>query len=250
LNHPNGADLTAGTGQTSLFAYGDVSNAGSATDTVSMVWADFDLAVAATVDNIYLLRAKGTFSGAGTCTNFAQLRLDDIGFGSATVTNKYGIWQADTELLNRLEGNTELNIASGELYEYDATHSVAIAVAGTWYEITSGLSSRNLYQTTLVTAHALQVARAGKYFITWSANFSGPTNATIEVGVIINSSTATVYAMGERRLNAAGDTGSASGKVILSLTASQEISMAVANETSTTSVVFEHISLCMFRIAN
>jgi len=167
--------------------------------------------------------------------------------GDFTVTAGI-INQVATGVTNTLKGNTELNLASGELYVNDASLNRTIAVAGTFYEITTGLGSRNLYQATLVTAHALDMTNAGNYFVTWSCNFSGPTNSTCEGGIIIDSVVGTVYAQGERRLNAAGDTGSMSGCSIMTLTASQELSFAMTNETNTTTIVIEHFHMVAIRI--
>jgi hypothetical protein len=251
LTQANTATLSNTTlGQSGLLALVRPTIASNTTSRVQCLQARFDMDVASNVTTLSLIRADFSSSAAGAITTFSQFHAPSVAFGSTTATNKYAIWQEDTALVNRLEGPLQGNLPSGELYVYDATLAAGITASATWTELTSGLSSRNLYKMTLVSAHALDVDYAGDYLAIWSVSFTGTSLNDYEGGLIINSSTATVYAHAKRTASTASAHGSFGASAKITLAASDEISLAFQNVGATNDLTISHLSLTLIRIAN
>jgi hypothetical protein len=250
LGYGTGVNLSHVTGQVGLAGVVRPNIANGTTYATTSVRALFQMDYVHTITELSLFRAEFESSASGVVTSFAQFHAPAVTFGGTTVTNKYAIWQEDTALVNRLEGPLQANVPSGEIYADDVSLNPGIVASTTWKELTSGLGSRNLYKMSLVSAHALDVDYAGDYLVIWNVSFTGTSLNDYEGGVIIDSSTATVYAHAKRTASTASAHGSFGASAKLTLTASQEISLAFQNVGAANDLTISHVHLTLVRLAH
>lgn len=137
----------------------------------------------------------------------------------------------------------------GNMYAYQAAITVTVAVADTWYEVTSGLSDGGQSDGVVFqNGYQLKVNYGGKFLVMWTAS---PTTATANQelmgGIGVNGTvvTASVGESSDSTANASMTTG---GNIILDLSAGDLISLFVHNETLATDIVIEHVNISILRI--
>jgi hypothetical protein len=137
----------------------------------------------------------------------------------------------------------------GHMYLTTETN-VTVAASGTWYEIDSGFSTGVVKGVTFPDDHYLQVPATGKYHVTYSlAGETASAGQEIATTIMVNG-TASEVAHGHATTVSANKAVSMSGTAILSLTADDQISMAVENHDSATDINVIHATLGLLFIGD
>ena len=135
-------------------------------------------------------------------------------------------------------------IPYGSMYNHDTPTVVDIVAMNTPTEIPSGFSQGQVNLTTFQNAKEIVVDKAGRYAVTWQISFSTASGVQEIEGCVMVGGTCGLTITAHRKIGNAADTGSMSATGILDLAASDVISLAVTNESSSTvDVNIEHANM-------
>lgn len=131
----------------------------------------------------------------------------------------------------------------GCMHGYNMAEVVAVGVVDTWYELTAGLVSVEANLMTFQNNHELEVTKAGRYVVNWSASIQTTgANDEIEGAIAINNTadTTTAAHVTMVKSNAAMALG---GGSVIDLAAGDDISIAVLNHTTNRDIKVEHVTV-------
>jgi len=127
---------------------------------------------------------------------------------------------------------------------HNSTETITITDASTPTEVRIPYSTIGVHNITAVGGPNvdMQVTYAGFYIVTWSISFTTQNaNQEIEGGIMVNGA-AVGSGQGHRRIGTATDTGSMSGSGLVDLSANDQISLFVENQSGTSNVIVEHVN--------
>jgi hypothetical protein len=141
------------------------------------------------------------------------------------------------------------SIASyGQMYVNNGSTTMTISVTGTYVRVSGGMTAGTLSGVTFQNARELVVPNTGKYFIQWNMSLSCATAGAQPAGTIMLNGTANTTCTAQSS-TAFSNTGSqVSGSIILSLSASDVIALAVTNDGGTQSIKVLNASLSILQI--
>lgn len=137
----------------------------------------------------------------------------------------------------------------GSMYSEHAAEVITVVASDTYYEITGGFTTGSPLQgCTFGGAHYVEVDHAGTYLINWTLSlYSGVNNQVLAGAVMINGvkrDEGTAHSV----TGALSDAVSMSGTLILVLSADDEVSLAVSDETAANDITMAHGGLTVVRI--
>ena len=136
----------------------------------------------------------------------------------------------------------------GSMSGDDISESVTISVAGTFYPLTTGLSTGPVYGFKFENASTLRCTLRGTYLVTYSLSFeTGVAAQYLETAVMVNSTEAlnTVNAVDQATANKKY---AISGTGILDLDVNDTLRICVTNETNTNAVTIDHCNMSVLQI--
>ena len=155
----------------------------------------------------------------------------------------------NTLVIDPITGYLRTNPAYGDMYTYNGSQVVTIAVIDTFVQIPGGISAGQTRGFTFQSAKQLQCNVAGKYLVNWSlAIHMGSNNQEVEGCVMVNGAAQTPTACHTEVINSAKPA-AMSGTGILTLAVNDLLQMAVANHTATNNVTIDHLTLSALQIA-
>jgi hypothetical protein len=144
-------------------------------------------------------------------------------------------------------GTGGYSAAYGQLYEEDGG-SINLALANTYYPWVTGVASTKEKEWT-VSGNALVAGAdaAGVYEVTAQCSFTGPNNSTIH-GTVWHNGAEVSWIHFERKLSGSGDVGSSSMVGLITVAASDTLTLAFKSLTQTGNLGINHYSLTVRRV--
>jgi len=136
----------------------------------------------------------------------------------------------------------------GSMYAVAGTITCAVANAGEWYYIGTGLSDGGSSNSvTFQNSKELKALVAGKYLVNWSATVQCATaGQNIMGGVMVNSSMQSSGASGADL--AANTNGTLGGSCVVSLAVNDLVRIGISNQTAVNDVIVNHANLTIVQI--
>ena len=149
--------------------------------------------------------------------------------------------------------DARVNLIGGGLYVSNQTDTTTIALASTWYALTSpNFTSGGTNGVTVTTATGrLTPTVAGTYFVMWSLSFyMGSSNQEVQMAVLKNGTGGPqAYGRGWRKVGTGTDTGNANGHCLVSMNGTTDyIQLGVYNGTAAVDLTCRHMQLTCFRV--
>ncbi|MFA6064023.1 MAG: hypothetical protein WC736_15650 [Gallionella sp.] len=123
----------------------------------------------------------------------------------------------------------------------NAVQAVAVAAAGTAYELAAGCSAGLAHLVTFGGAHYLQVDRGGVFWIEWSLSVAAGAGDDIEAGIMVDGAAQTP-GRADGNMGAAGSRHELSGQAFIKLSPLQQVSLFVINQTAAVNIDVYHMS--------
>lgn len=138
----------------------------------------------------------------------------------------------------------------GHMFAHNATGTVVIAAANTFYAVSGGLHAGLLDKFTFSNAMHLKPSLAGRYYIDWSMSIESvlSTNQEMEAAIMINGIGQTGSSNHEQVV-AAGVPRSISGNMIADVAANSIVGLAVSNHTGANNLLVSHANMSIFMLA-
>jgi hypothetical protein len=189
-------------------------------------------------------------NATGAITNGYALYLE-ASLVTGAITNRWGIYQAGTADLNRLNGLSQIQHYYGHMFKHEAATVIAIANTAVYYEIDSGWSTGEVSGVTFGGSHYLAPAVAGRYLVQWDLTLAvGSTNQSVRAALMVDGTAITSGGVQQTRNASSGEGHHLGGNTILSLAASQQVSLAVRNVTGTNNITVSFANLSLLRVGN
>lgn len=244
-----------------LTVFGGTDNIGVNAEAGGAYYRDYDsgaptagqrignIALGATPDNGTTLYATAMIKAvAEPAWTFASERTTGMGLETTTTTTRAErLRVSGAGLTYFLNGG---GLPSGNMYSNTAT-TITVASSGTWYEVDTGATDFTAGQLTGVTHsdHYLVVPVAGKYVISARGSAkSGAAGDEMAMSVMVNG-TAQESCHGHTTAGSATTTENLGCETILSLSANDQVSLAVQNHTAARNITLGHMSLVLRHVA-
>ena len=143
----------------------------------------------------------------------------------------------------------ENSVVHGEIEVIGNSTATAIAVQGTYVEVTEGTpAGEHLSGITNATAYRLKVPSDGTYHVTATISFKSTTASADDYSFDIGKNGTVISHKATRSTSSASDIGNIALLALQDLATDDEISIMVTNDGSTDNVVIIDYTLCVFRI--
>jgi len=154
-----------------------------------------------------------------------------------------------TDIVPRTIKPRHIETVFGSMYATNASITITVAASDTAYEVTSGLTSGGqLDGISFGDSHYLETNYGGKFLIVWSmAIETGTANQDIEGGIMVNG-TAIEIGTGHTSSATANKAHTIAGSLIQDLSANDQVSLYVRNQTLATDILVEHANLTLCRV--
>ena len=146
----------------------------------------------------------------------------------ATTQQGLLVTMADTSYIGiETNANIKGNFYYGDMYIYDNDTATSFASSGVYYNITNGMTEGDLNGFTY-SSGVLTVPATGVYQCGFSTSFSGGLSDEYHSAIGVNG-VRSIKCHIQRKLGTGGDVGAAAGSCMLSLTASDELTLMMEN---------------------
>ncbi|MBW2079173.1 MAG: hypothetical protein JRI71_16810 [Deltaproteobacteria bacterium] len=177
--------------------------------------------------------------------------LEDYGADPALIGGRVAIYQKGGDFMVK-DNDDIVSVVKdvyGGMYLHHGSLTITVSVQSTDYEIDSGVTTGSALQgCTFGGDHYVAVDHPGTYLISWSlAVDTAMANDEIEGGFMIDGA-AQDAGSSHTCVVAASKSSAMAGTAIVALTANQQISLFVANESAARDIVVEHVTLTVVRV--